>query len=261
MTTTQGQHLLWSRPFFRQPTMTAIHIENLNIGYYQKKDCPRTIATNINATAQSGRLTCLLGKNGAGKSTFLKTITGRLQPLAGSVTYNDTPIAGLSTRQMAQMVSIVLTQQPHDVAITTEELVALGRHPYTNCFGTLTTHDRRLVSEAMEKTHISHLAHQHIAQLSDGERQRALIAKALAQQTPIIILDEPTAFLDYPGRIETMTLLRNLAHCEDKTILLATHDWELALRHADILWLLNAQNLTTDNPEKHSLESLTKVLI
>lgn len=240
--------------------MTAIHLDRLYIGYAQKVDSIRTVAADINATAQAGMLTCLLGRNGAGKSTLLQTITGRLRPLAGEVTYDDISIAALSPRQRARMVSIVLTRQPSDVAITTQELVALGRHPYTNYFGTLGAQDRHDVADAMEKTHISHLARRPIAQLSDGERQRALIAKALAQQTPVIILDEPTAFLDYPGRIDTMTLLRNLAHGEGKTILLATHDWELALRHADTLWLLAEQGLTTDRPSEHSLESLTRLL-
>lgn len=240
--------------------MTAIHLDRLYIGYAQKKDSIRTVAADINATAQAGMLTCLLGRNGAGKSTLLQTITGRLRPLAGEVTYDDISIAALSPRQRARMVSIVLTRQPNDVAITTQELVALGRHPYTNYFGTLSAQDRHYVADAMEKTHISHLARRPIAQLSDGERQRALIAKALAQQTPVIILDEPTAFLDYPGRIDTMTLLRDLAHGEGKTILLATHDWELALRHADTLWLLAEQGLTTDIPSEHSLESLTRLL-
>lgn len=240
--------------------MTAIHLDRLYIGYAQKKDSIRTVAADINATAQAGMLTCLLGRNGAGKSTLLQTITGRLRPLAGEVTYDDISIAALSPRQRARMVSIVLTRQPSDVAITTQELVALGRHPYTNYFGTLSAQDRHYVADAMEKTHISHLARRPIAQLSDGERQRALIAKALAQQTPVIILDEPTAFLDYPGRIDTMTLLRDLAHGEGKTILLATHDWELALRHADTLWLLAEQGLTTDRPSEHSLESLTRLL-
>ena len=240
--------------------MTAIHLDRLYIGYAQKKDSIRTVAADINATAQAGMLTCLLGRNGAGKSTLLQTITGRLRPLAGEVTYDDISIATLSPRQRARMASIVLTRQPSDVAITTQELVALGRHPYTNYFGTLSAQDRHYVADAMEKTHISHLARRPIAQLSDGERQRALIAKALAQQTPVIILDEPTAFLDYPGRIDTMTLLRDLAHGESKTILLATHDWELALRHADTLWLLAEQGLTTDRPSEHSLESLTRLL-
>lgn len=240
--------------------MTAIHLDRLYIGYAQKKANIRTVAADINATAQAGMLTCLLGRNGAGKSTLLQTITGRLRPLAGEVTYDDISIAALSPRQRARMVSIVLTRQPNDVAITTRELVALGRHPYTNYFGTLSAQDRHYVADAMEKTHISHLARRPIAQLSDGERQRALIAKALAQQTPVIILDEPTAFLDYPGRIDTMTLLRDLAHGEGKTILLATHDWELALRHADTLWLLAEQGLTTDRPSEHSLESLTRLL-
>jgi len=240
--------------------MTAIHLDRLYIGYAQKKDSIRTVAADINATAQAGMLTCLLGRNGAGKSTLLQTITGRLRPLAGEVTYDDISIAALSPRQRARMVSIVLTRQPNDVAITTQELVALGRHPYTNYFGTLSAQDRHYVADAMEKTHISHLARRPIAQLSDGERQRALIAKALAQQTPVIILDEPTAFLDYPGRIDTMTLLRDLAHGEGKTILLATHDWELALRHADTLWLIAEQGLTTDRPSEHSLESLTRLL-
>lgn len=240
--------------------MTAIHLDRLYIGYAQKKDSIRTVAADINATAQAGMLTCLLGRNGAGKSTLLQTITGRLRPLAGEVTYDDISIAALSPRQRARMVSIVLTRQPSDVAITTQELVALGRHPYTNYFGTLSAQDRHYVADAMEKTHISHLARRPIAQLSDGERQRALIAKALAQQTPVIILDEPTAFLDYPGRIDTMTLLGDLAHGEGKTILLATHDWELALRHADTLWLLAEQGLTTDRPSEHSLESLTRLL-
>ena len=237
--------------------MVAIHLERLHIGYARKKGLAYTVASGINATAEDGRLTCLLGRNGAGKTTLLQTVTGRLKPLGGTVSYNDKTVTSLSPRQRARMVSIVLTRQPNDVTITTQELVALGRHPYTNYFGTLTEQDQRCVREAMEKTHIGHLSPRPVGQLSDGERQRALIAKALAQQTPVIILDEPTAFLDYPGRIDTMTLLRNIAHNEQKTILLATHDWELALRHADTLWLLTGQTLTADNPDNYTLDSLT----
>jgi iron complex transport system ATP-binding protein len=143
-------------------------------------------------------------------------------------------------RSIAKLISVVLTYEGTFGGITAREMVSMGRSPYTNFLGKLTPADRAIVDRAMEKTATGHLAKQKMAELSDGERQKIMIAKSLAQQTGIILLDEPTAFLDFPGKIETLQLLRQMAHRENKTILLSTHDLHLALQFADRIWLLGS---------------------
>lgn len=222
--------------------MLTLHA--LTTGYHHT-----IVSSHLNATLPQGTLTALLGTNGAGKSTLLRTLARFQPPLAGSISWQGTDTAQLSARQLARTMSVVLTFKPEAEALTAAEVVEMGRIPYTTMLSSTTEADRQAVEQAMQLTHTTPFAHRPISTLSDGERQRVFIAKALAQDTPVILLDEPTAFLDFPAKIATMRLLKKLAHDAQKTILLSTHDVELALHMADNLWLLNQQTLTSGSPQ------------
>jgi len=224
-------------------TMNTVVLNNLSIGYTQKGN-EKVVAQGLNAAINSGELTCLLGCNGVGKSTLLRTLSAFQPALGGDILLNAdqtselSPLISFTDKQLSRMIGIVLTEKPDVRNMTVEDLVGMGRSPYTGFWGTLTANDRQVVSEAIRMVGIEPLRGRMIHTLSDGERQKVMIAKALAQQTPIIYLDEPTAFLDYPSKVEMMQLLRRLAHEQQKTIFLSTHDVELALQLADCLWLM-----------------------
>ena len=222
--------------------METVLLHQLSIGYLTKGR-QKVVAAGLDATLHSGELTCLLGRNGVGKSTLLRTLASFQPALAGEVVVNGTPLLALTDRQLSRQIGIVLTDKPDVQNMTAEELVAMGRSPYTGFWGTLGDEDRRLVDDAIRQVGIEELRHRQVQTLSDGERQKVMIAKALAQQTPVIYLDEPTAFLDYPSKLETIQLLLRLAHEEQKTIFLSTHDVELAIQTADRLWLMEPARL------------------
>ena len=211
-----------------------ILLKNLSIGYRQKTDS-RKVLKDVNLSIFSGELVCLLGPNGIGKSTLLRTLSGLLPKLSGTIMINGRALEEYSEKELSKQVGVVLTDHPQLRNMRVEELVALGRSPYTNFFGGLSSEDKVFVDEAIFLVGIDKLRGRMIRELSDGERQKVMIARALAQQTPVIILDEPTAFLDFPSKVEVMKLLRNLAHDMHKTILLSTHDLDLAVRLADTL--------------------------
>lgn len=215
----------------------TITLQNLSIGYRAKGKTHR-VAKGICASLYSGEVTCLLGPNGVGKSTLLKTLSTFLPPLSGEIRLNERPLSSYTHKEIAHFIGVVLTEKPEAENLTAEQLVGLGRSPYTGFWGTLSQEDKDIVSEAMQQVGISHLRGRNIQKLSDGERQKVVVAKALAQQTPVIFLDESTAFLDYPSKVETLLLLRQLAHELNKTIMLSTHDVELAMQYADKLWLM-----------------------
>ena len=215
----------------------------LSIGYAGKKDEVLRIADNLNLAVRKGELLCLLGPNGTGKSTLIRTLAGMQKPLAGSISLNHSPLSELSPRERARQVSVVLTDTVGSGLMTVYSLVALGRHPRTNWTGALTRQDRDRILWSLEAVDARHLAPRYLSELSDGERQKVMIARALAQETPLMLLDEPTAFIDLPRRVELMRLLRDLAHRENLSIVLSTHDLDLAIRTADRLWLI------TDNGE------------
>ncbi|MCR4852713.1 MAG: ABC transporter ATP-binding protein [Prevotella sp.] len=224
-----------------------ISLKNLTIGYQQKNN-RKVVAEDINATLHSGELTCLIGPNGVGKSTLLRTLSAFQPPLSGDIIYRVSSSSGgeatplslsqLTDRQLSRLIGVVLTTKPDVQNMTVYELVALGRSPYTGFWGRLSAQDHAVVEESIEMVGITNLSERMVQTLSDGERQKMMIAKALAQQTPIIYLDEPTAFLDYPSKADMMQLLHRLAHQTGKTIFLSTHDLELALQMADRLWLM-----------------------
>lgn len=204
----------------------------------------------LNGEAHRGRLTCLLGRNGMGKSTLLGTIAGFLPALGGEVRIEGRNAAKLSISERARLMSVVLTRRPDSLNVTVSELVAMGRSPYTDFWGRLRTEDREAVNEALGQVGIAELAERKFNSLSDGERQKVMLARALAQQTPIILLDEPTAFLDHPAKAETFALMARIAHELQKTILLSTHDVEIALQHCDDLWLLTRPHGLSAGPKQ-----------
>ncbi len=228
-----------------------LSIDSLTIGYGKK-----AIAEKLTAALPSGKLTCLVGRNGVGKSTLLKTLSGFLPPLSGTVTVTGRDASALSARERARLVSVVLTGRPEVRMLTVEETVALGRTPYTNLWGRLTPRDAAVIDSSINAVGINGLRRRHIGTLSDGECQKVMIAKALAQTTPLVLLDEPTAFLDYPSKAETMRLLKSLTMSDDDaaehvTALLSTHDMEMALRLADRLWVMTSdRTLCTGTPDE-----------
>ena len=226
--------------------MTKINLENIvlegcdvTIGYHQKKQ-DTIIHSHLNFQLYQGELTCLLGANGSGKSTLLRTLSSLQDALHGEIKLMNKSLADYTERERSRTIGVVLTERTQTGGLTVWELVALGRQPYTGFFGRLTNTDKNLINQAIESVGITRLATAYMAELSDGERQKAFIAKALVQECPLILLDEPTAFLDVVSRIEIMTLLRKLAKEEHKAILLSTHDVDQALLLADRLWLLRA---------------------
>ena len=217
--------------------MSSITLSSLSIGYRQKGGC-KTVASGIDATLCGGELTCLIGQNGAGKSTLLRTLAAFQPVLGGHIYIKGKDLAEYSAEELSRIIGVVLTTRPDALNMTVREVVSLGRTPYTGFWGKLGGEDKRVVEESMEQVGITPLAARTVATLSDGECQKMMIAKALAQQTPVIFLDEPTAFLDYPSKVETMLLLMRLSHDGGKTIFMSTHDIELALQTADTLWLM-----------------------
>jgi iron complex transport system ATP-binding protein len=212
--------------------LTARH---LNIGYHRAQP----VHADLSFELYAGELTCLLGANGSGKSTLLRTLASSQPALSGELQLLDKPLADYSERERSRTIGVVLTDKTQTGGLTVYELVALGRQPHTGFFGRLGKHDKALIDEALQAVGIAHKADSYTAELSDGERQKAMIAKALVQECPLILLDEPTAFLDVVSRIEIMNLLRRLAIESNKAILLSTHDVEQALVLADRLWLLS----------------------
>ena len=216
----------------------AIETTNLAIGYDGTRGKKNCLNGGLNLLLKHGEVTSLLGSNGAGKSTLLRTLAGFQPELGGSIAIEGRDRAAISQKELSRLTGVVLTERSMAGTLRVRELVTLGRHPYTGFFGMLKNRDHEIADHAMQQAGIAHKADSYIAEISDGERQKAMIAKVLAQECPIILLDEPTAFLDVTSRIELMILLRELAETGNKSILLSTHDIELALTLSDQLWLL-----------------------
>ncbi len=200
----------------------------------------RRVLEGIEVELRAGELVCLLGPNGCGKSTLLRTLAGTQKPLAGQVEIEGAELGLLSIRQLARRVAILLAEPLALGAMTVAELVALGRYPHTDWSGRFTATDRAAVARAVDQVGIAELATRTLESLSDGERQKSMIARALAQEPKVLLLDEPTAFLDLPGRYEIGGLLRQVAStAEDRAVVLSTHDLDFALGTADRLWLID----------------------
>lgn len=216
--------------------MQTLKTYSLSIGYSNK-----TIASDINITLNSGDLVALIGPNGAGKSTLFKTLSGHIRPISGTIEINGENAENISAKERAKMMSIVLTERPDDMFLTVHEVVASGRLPYSGIFGKLSENDEKIIKESLNIIDINYLNNRIFNTLSDGEKQKVMIAKSIAQDTPIIFLDEPTAFLDYPSKIELFSILRRLATERRKTIIFSSHDLELLLRYTDKLWVMGSQ--------------------
>lgn len=215
-----------------------IRLENISLGYGT-----RTLLEGVTTHFEAGTLTALIGRNGAGKSTLLRALAG-LEPLqAGAITIGGQSIAELDGAEAARRVAFVATDKVRIANLPCEDLVALGRAPYTNWIGRLQAVDREIVADALAKVGMSEFAHKTMDRMSDGECQRVMIARALAQQTPVILLDEPTAFLDMPNRYELCRLLQRLAHDEQKTILFSTHELDIASKMCDAIALIDTPQL------------------
>lgn len=218
-----------------------ITCDNISIGYGT-----RVIQHDLSFMLPTGSMTALLGANGCGKSTLLRTLAGLQPALGGSYSLSTNSVSGLTSNseqsERSKLIALVLTERLSVESATVRDVVAMGRYPYTSFLGTLSASDRCIVSEAMEQVGVADLADTFYNDHSDGEKQRVLIAKALAQQTPVILLDEPTAHLDLPSRIKTLNLLRTIAHEQGKTILISTHELDLALRSTDYVLLMFPKN-------------------
>jgi iron complex transport system ATP-binding protein len=223
---------------------TILQSQNLSIGY------KHPIHENLNLELLAGELVCLIGPNGAGKSTPIRSLAGMQKPLGGRVLLMGDEVQRMDSRSLAQRLSLVLTERAELGLLTGYALVALGRHPYTDWSGKLSQKDEAVIRWAVAAVGAGEIAPRYVSELSDGERQKLMIARALAQEPALMILDEPTAFLDLPRRVEMMQLLSRLAHETRRAILLSTHDLDLALRNADKIWLLPKNgNLSLGAPE------------
>lgn len=226
----------------------------LEIGY-QKGRNQRSVQKNLEFIASEGDFIALVGPNGCGKSTLLKTMGGLLYPLSGVLELNGKSVDQISLQERAKLFSLVLTETVNVGYITVYQMVSMGRHPYTTFAGKLGKQDQKIVDESLNAVNMSTTSHNYLQELSDGERQRVMIAKALAQTTQMIFLDEPTSHLDLPNRIETILLLKNLSKETGKTILISTHEIDMALRLADKIWLMEKGNGLWSGKPKEMLEN------
>jgi len=227
-----------------QDAIDILTTNKLAIGYKFKKKLT-FVADNIDIKLKKQQFVALLGKNGIGKSTLLRTIT-KVQPkISGSITLDGQPLQELPSKQLSQTIRQVLTERIPDSNLSVYELIALGRQPYTNWLGTLSEQDKQFIDFAIENTNIQGLVHKKHYELSDGQLQKVMIARALAQNTQIIILDEPTAHLDIHHKIEVFNLLQTLVKKFKKTVITSTHEIQLALQLADVLWLMNDDEFTS----------------
>ncbi|MDE7181010.1 MAG: ABC transporter ATP-binding protein [Muribaculaceae bacterium] len=213
-------------------------LDDLTIGYASGREL-KEIQKHISASIKPGEFTCLLGPNGAGKTTLLRTLSGLQPRLSGNFLIDGRPIDLIKSSELSKIIGIVLTERPSVSSMTVEQLVALGRSPYSGFWGRIADSDRKEVERAMAVTGVTSLRSRLVNSLSDGECQKVMIAKALAQQTPVLFLDEPTAFLDYPSKAELMILLRRLAKEKNMAIFQSTHDLNMALALADKIWLVD----------------------
>ena len=226
----------------------TLYTKDLVIGYHNKSE-QLPIAKNLNLRCKTGELIALVGINGSGKSTLLRTLAGLQEPLSGSVSIDDKEITNISPALLAQQLSVVLTSQAISKNLTVAELVALGRQPYTNWLGTLTEADKDIIKTALKRTETYTLKDKKCYELSDGQLQRVLIARALAQDTPIIMLDEPMTHLDLHHKASVLNLLATIAQEEHKTIIFSTHEIDYALTRCDKMIVIKERQALYDTPE------------
>jgi len=227
----------------------VLKTNNLRIGYQHKKNI-FCVAENISISLSEGQFVCLLGKNGIGKSTLLKTLT-KVQPkLDGHILLDNQELDAIANIDLAKKMSVVLTERIPESNLTVYELIALGRQPYTNWIGSLSDDDKTYIDLAIAQTHIENIIQKKYSELSDGQLQKVMIARALAQNTDLIVLDEPTAHLDIQNKVEIFKLLKTLSQEHQKTIIISSHEIHLALQLADHLWLMKEEGIIHGDTEK-----------
>lgn len=225
----------------------VLRTENLQIGYRKKND-QKIIASGINIEVDTGELIAVIGINGVGKSTFLRTISGIQPALEGNIFLNGRNKKEIPESELATQISLVLTEQPLSKNLSVAELVALGRQPYTNWIGSLSAEDRKKVKNALVLVKIEDLGEKRCYELSDGQMQKVLIARALAQDTPLMILDEPTSHLDMYHKAQVLKLLRELSSDTQKAVIFATHEINLALQLCDKIILMKPGGVIQGTP-------------
>lgn len=226
-----------------------LETRNLSIGYEQKKQ-RKIIASGINMELREGELAAVVGVNGIGKSTFLRTLSGVQPALEGKIYLKGEDRESISSQKLAAFISLVLTEQPISKNLRVAELVALGRQPYTNWIGTISAEDEHQIKNALELVNIEDIRNKRCYELSDGQLQKVLIARALAQNTPLVILDEPTSHLDMYHKAQVFQLLRNLSKRTNKAILFATHEVNLAIQLCDKIILMKENHIQQGSPEE-----------
>lgn len=224
--------------------MMSYQIDNITLGYGELKILLRDFSLSI----VPGELTALIGRNGIGKSTLLRSLAGLVCPLSGDVKIDGKSVFAFKSREVAENIAFVTTENIKVPHLSVWDVVSMGRSPYTNWVGSLSDMDCRVVRQAIVDVGVEHLTHANIDRLSDGERQRVMVARAIAQQTPIILLDEPSAFLDLPNRYQIVMLLSQIAHQSNKTIIFSTHDLSTAIKLCDKIWVMSADGLECGTP-------------
>lgn len=234
----------------------VIELVNASVGY-RTRGKNIVVASGLNGSFHEGELVSLIGRNGCGKSTLLRSIAGFQPLLDGKVLQQGREVLDYSIQERARLLSIVTTSAKPVPDMTVYDVVAMGRSPYTGFWGKLSANDKAIIDNSLQMVGMERFRDNVAAMLSDGERQKVLIAKAIAQETAVIILDEPTSFLDYPSKVRTMQLLRSLAHDHAKTVIVSTHDLEQALQFSDKMWLLDEhKNLIIKSPQQMLSEGI-----
>jgi len=228
---------------------TTIKLKQVSVGYRDSRGKERIVKSGISLAAEKGELVALIGGNGIGKSTLLRTLAGFQPPITGDISVSGKSISAYREKELATMMSFVSTEIIRVANLSVFEMVALGRFPHTNWFGKLTDEDRQIVNESIRMVGLDGYQTRPINQISDGERQRAMIARTLAQDTDIIVLDEPTAFLDVPNKYEIVSILHRLAREKNKTIIFSTHDLNIAVSEVDMIWLMLQDDVVQGAPE------------
>jgi len=214
----------------------VLHTTDLLIGYKGTALLPK-----INVSLNEGDIVALAGPNGSGKTTLFKTLSASIKPIGGEVKLYGKNLHDYSPTERSSLFSLVLTEKPDDLFLKVFDIVAAGRYPHLGLLARLRTEDKQIIYDSLETVGITHLTNRNFVSLSDGEQQKVMIAKALVQDTPLIFMDEPAAFLDYPSKIELVNIMHKLSREKHKTILFSSHDLDLLLRHADQMWVMAPQ--------------------
>jgi len=224
--------------------------KNLSIGYFFNAKNSKILLSDLDISLEKGRLTALIGINGAGKSTLLRTLVGLQKPISGEIFLANKILSAYSKPEIAKNISLVLTDKIENKLMTVRELVAFGRYPHTDWLGRFSKFDEQQIEKAMEITQTTSWANEKLTQISDGQQQKVWIARALAQDTPFLFLDEPTAHLDIINRLEIMLLLRKIAEQQQKAILITSHDLTELLQIAHDIWLIDNGKLIVGTPDQ-----------